>query len=57
MVQEALTLATVLFAAGYMFRRLTGWPPRRKRPGEGVILGARLSKGLASARSKPECCE
>ena len=49
MIQEVIALSIVALAAMYLVQRLTGWPGRKKSAPP-VLLGARLARGLKSAR-------
>jgi hypothetical protein len=48
--QEVIALTLVAFAGAFLFRKLTGWPPRR-REGEasGAVVSSRLERGLREA--------
>jgi hypothetical protein len=48
-VQDAIAWVVVALAAGWLVRRLTGWP-RRAPKGPPVQLGERLERGLKNRR-------
>ena len=53
MLQHVAVGLIVLLALAYLFRHLTGWPPRRKKdPGHHAVLGDALARGLEKAKKE-----